>query len=97
MNRRATAIFATRKRTFRKHANSSATSRQLRLMRACGEHSSGIAPRKKKLKPLLQPLPRPHPPRLQQNPEQDRTAPGALISDVADSEAPASYGREVFP
>jgi len=31
MNRHATAIFATRKRTFRKHENSSATSRQLRF------------------------------------------------------------------
>src|SRR5712671_1918488 len=97
MNRRATAIFATRKRTFRKHANSSATSRQLRSMRACGEHSSGIARRKKKLKPLLQPLQRPHPPRLQQNPEQIELRLAALISDVADSQAPASYGRVVFP
>src|SRR5882757_6073232 len=97
MNRSVMAIFATRKRTFRKHANSSATSRQLRLMRACGAHSSGIARRKKKLKPLLQPLPRPHPPRHQQNPEQVGLRLATLISDVADSQAPTDYGRVVFP
>src|SRR5258708_36958939 len=68
MNRRATAISATRRRTFRRRMNSLATSRPLHLKRACSARLTGIARHKKRRKHRRRkalPCPR----RLLQNPD----------------------------
>src|ERR1700687_1631078 len=95
MKRRATAIFGIHKRTFRRPASFSATSRPLRSKRACGAPSIGTARRKPR--PTLRLRPRPGPRPLPQRPE--KSAPPRFLrqADLSVAEWLAGFRRVVVP